>query len=310
MNYFTHEKHYNTLNNYFRHKYHSKIIKIALNGNFSCPNRDGVFSSEGCIFCSELGSGDFAGNPEKSLEVQFENIKRKMHKKWPEGKYIAYFQANTNTYGPIEKLKRLFNQALTLDKNIVGLNIGTRADCLSPKVIDLLKELNQKTDLTIELGLQSMHNETLKIINRGHDRQSFTDAVKKLRAQGIDVVVHIINGLPGETKEMMLDTIHYLNTLDIQGLKIHMLYILKNTPLQGYYQAHPFHVLSLDEYVHITIQQLKHLREDIIIHRITGDPPRDLLIEPKWTLKKFVVSNEIDKAMRKNNDYQGDAYHE
>jgi hypothetical protein len=310
MNYFTNEKHYNTLNNYYRHKFGIKIFKIALNGNFSCPNRDGVFSSQGCIFCSESGSGDFAGDPSMSLEKQFKDIKEMMHKKWHKGKYIAYFQANTNTYGPIKKLRTLFEKALELDENIVGLNIGTRADCFSPQIYDLLEELNQKTYLTIELGLQSMHNQTLKLINRGHDLQTFTKAVKELRKRKINVVAHIINGLPGEDEKMMLETIDYLNTLDIQGIKIHMLYIIKHTPLEIHYKVNPFHVLSLDEYVDITIKQLKRLRPDIIIHRITGDPPKDLLIEPSWTLKKFVVSNEIDKAMRKNNDYQGDTYHE
>ena len=310
MNYFTDEKHYNTLNHYFRHRFNTKIFKIALNGDFSCPNRDGVFSSEGCIFCSESGSGDFAGNKESSLEIQFNEIKSMMHKKWEDGKYIVYFQANSNTYGPIEKLRNLYYNALSLDENIVGINIGTRADCFSPKIYDLLEELNQKTYLTIELGLQSAHLKTLKLINRGHDVSTFKQTVKELRKRDIDVVVHIINGLPGENEQMMLETIDYCNSLDIQGIKIHMLYILKNTPLERYYLNHPFHILSLKEYVDITIKQLRKLKENIIIHRTTGDPPRDLLIEPEWTLKKFIVNNEIDKFMRKNQFYQGDLHHE
>jgi len=310
MNYFTDEKHYNTLNHYFRHRFNTKIFKIALNGDFSCPNRDGVFSSEGCIFCSESGSGDFAGNKESSLEIQFNEIKSMMHKKWEDGKYIVYFQANSNTYGPIEKLRNLYYNALSLDENIVGINIGTRADCFSPKIYDLLEELNQKTYLTIELGLQSAHLKTLKLINRGHDVYTFTQTVKELRKRDIDVVVHIINGLPGENEQMMLETIDYCNSLDIQGIKIHMLYILKNTPLERYYLNHPFHILSLKEYVDITIKQFRKLKENIIIHRTTGDPPRDLLIEPEWTLKKFIVNNEIDKFMRKNQFYQGDLHHE
>lgn len=310
MNYFTNEKHYNTLNHYYRHRFQSKIMKIALNGDFSCPNRDGVFSSKGCIFCSESGSGDFAGQKEDSLRKQFDDILAMMKKKWDNAKYIAYFQANSNTYGPIEKLKNLYNEALSLDDNIVGLNIGTRADCFSPKIFDLLEELNQKTYLTIELGLQSSHLITLELINRGHDILTFTKTVKELRKRKIDVVVHIINGLPGEDESMMLKTIDYLNQLDIQGIKIHMLYVLKNTALEDYYKKQPFHILTLEEYVDITVKQLKNLREDIIVHRITGDPPKDLLVEPLWTLKKFVVSNEIDKVMRKNKDYQGDSYHE
>jgi radical SAM protein (TIGR01212 family) len=310
MTYFTDEKHYNTLNHYYRSRFNSKIFKVALNGNFSCPNRDGVFSSQGCVFCSEAGSGDFAGKPEQSIEKQFNEIRDMMHKKWTDGKYIAYFQANTNTYGPIEKLRTLFNQALELDKDIVGLNIGTRPDCFSPKIYDLLEELNHKTYLTIELGLQSMHNQTLKNINRGHDRQAFTMAVSELRRRQIDVVVHIINGLPGEDETMMLETIDYINQLDIQGIKIHMLYVLKHTALANQYIHQDFDILSREEYVNITVKQLRKLNPEIIIHRLTGDPPRDLLIEPKWTLKKFVVTNEIDKLMRKNNYYQGDLYHE
>lgn len=308
MNYFTKEKHYNTLNNYYKSKYNTKIIKIALNGNFSCPNRDGVFSDKGCIFCSESGSGDFAGDRDIPLNEQYNQIKKMMNKKWKSGKYIAYFQANTNTYGPIEKLKKLFYEAINLDKDIIGLNIGTRPDCFSEKIYTLLTELNNQTNLTIELGLQTINETTLKLINRGHDVKTFTKAVNELRKRNINVVVHIINGLPYESKTDMINTIEYLNKLDIQGLKIHMLYILKNTPLEKYYQENKFHILSLNEYVDITTQQLRYLREDIIIHRITGDPPKDLLIAPDWTLKKFVVSNEIDKLMRKNNYYQGDLY--
>ncbi|MFW5889511.1 MAG: TIGR01212 family radical SAM protein [Bacillota bacterium] len=308
MKYFTKDKHYNTLNNYYKSKYNTKIMKIALNGDFSCPNRDGVFSDKGCIFCSERGSGDFAGNKEYSLATQFKQIKSMMNKKWKKGKYIAYFQANTNTYGPIDKLRKLFFDALNLDKDIIGLNIGTRPDCFNKKIYELLSEINQTTNLTIELGLQTINESTLKLINRGHDVKTFTKAVKELRKRNINVVVHIINGLPYETKSDMIATINYLNNLDIQGIKIHMLYVLKNTPLEKYYAENKFHTLTLQEYVDITTEQLRHLRDDIIIHRITGDPPRDLLITPKWTLKKFVVSNEIDKLMRKSNYYQGDLY--
>lgn len=308
MTYYTKEKHYNTLNHYYRSRFGSKIFKVALNGDFSCPNRDGVFSSKGCVFCSEAGSGDFAGKAEDTIEKQFNQIKSMMHKKWKNGKYIAYFQANTNTYGPIEKLESLFYKALSLDKDIIGLNIGTRPDCFSPKIYDLLEDLNKKTYLTVELGLQSMHNQTLKRINRGHDLDTFTEAVRQLRKRHIDVVVHIINGLPGENEEMMYETIDYLNTLDIQGLKIHMLYVIENTELGRQYKKDPFDILSMTSYVSITVNQLRRLNPKIIIHRITGDPPRSLLIEPTWVLKKFVVSNEIDKLMRSNDYYQGDLY--
>ena len=308
MNYFTKEKYYNTLNNYYKNKYNTKIMKIALNGDFSCPNRDGIFSDKGCIFCSESGSGEFAGNKENTLETQFKQIKSMMNKKWKKGKYIAYFQANTNTYGKIDKLRKLYYKALELDKDIIGLNIGTRPDCFNKKIYDLLSEINNKTDLTIELGLQTVNEKTLKLINRGHNVKTFTNTVDKLRKRNINIVVHIINGLPYETNSDMLATINYLNNLDIQGIKIHMLYVLKNTPLENFYAKNKFHILTLNEYIDITTKQLRHLREDIIIHRITGDPPKNLLITPKWTLKKFVVSNKIDKLMRNNNYYQGDLY--
>ena len=310
MKLLTEEKHYQTLNNFLRERFNTKIMKVALNGNFSCPNRDGVFSSEGCIFCSESGSGDFAGNKYEPIDVQYQHIKAMMNQKWPEGKYIVYFQANTNTYGPVDKLRKLFFQAIELDKDIVGISIGTRADCFSPKIYDLLEELNKVTYLTVELGLQSMHQKTLTYIHRGHDLITYTKAVNELRRRKINVVSHIINGLPNETPEMMLETVKYLNGLDIQGIKIHMLYILKNTPLETIYREQPFHILTLNEYVEITVNQLRHLHPKIVVHRITGDPPRDLLIEPSWTLKKFVVSNEIDKTMRKNHYHQGDLYHE
>jgi radical SAM protein (TIGR01212 family) len=308
MNYFTDEKHYNTLNNYYRHRFNSKVYKIALNGDFTCPNRDGSISRIGCVFCTDSGSGEFGGKAIDSLRDQFDKIKKMMQNKWKEGKYIVYFQSFSNTYGPIEKLRRIYYEALSLDKDIIGLNIGTRSDCFNEQVYNLLEELNQKTYLTVELGLQSMHDITLKSINRGHDLDNFIDTVKNLRKRNINVVVHIINGLPNETEEMMLKTAQLLNTLDIQGVKIHMLYIVKNTPLSRIYDRKPFQLLSMKEYVNITVKQLQLLNKNIIIHRVTGDPDRNELLEPKWTLKKFIVSNEIDKIMRKNNLYQGDLY--
>lgn len=308
MNYFTKEKHYNTLNNYYREVFGCKVYKIALNGDFTCPNRDGTISNSGCIFCSDSGSGEFGGKAEHELKKQFSTIKSMMQNKWAEGKYIAYFQSFSNTYGPIEKLRKIYYEALSLDRDIIGLNIGTRPDCFNEEVYQLLNELNHKTYLTVELGLQSMHDNTLKLINRGHDLRTFNETVSKLRNLGINVVVHIINGLPGETEAMMLKTADFLNDLDIQGVKIHMLYIQENTPLAKLYQKKPFQLLSMKEYVQITVKQLQLLNEQIIIHRLTGDPDRNELIEPKWTLKKFIVVNEIDKLMRKNNFYQGMNY--
>ncbi|MGD9963747.1 MAG: TIGR01212 family radical SAM protein [Candidatus Izemoplasmatales bacterium] len=308
MNYFTKEKPYNSLNNYYRNRFGSKVYKIALNGDFTCPNRDGKISRAGCIFCSDKGSGEFGGNYQNSLKEQFENVKKMMENKWKNGKFIVYFQSFSNTYAPINKLRKLYYEALSLDKDIIGLNIGTRSDCFNDEIYDLLTELNELTYLTIELGLQSMHDKTLKQINRGHDLASFVDTVKNLRKRNINVVVHIINGLMGETEEQMIETAKFLNTLDIQGVKIHMLYVTKNTPLARYYELKPFKLLSLKEYTDITVKQLTYLNDQIIIHRLTGDPERSQLIEPLWTLKKFIVVNEIDKIMRKNNLFQGMNY--
>ena len=304
------EKHYVTLNNYLKHKYHKKVFKISLNGNFSCPNRDGKLSTNGCIFCSEKGSGDFAGEKNHSLKDQFFEIKEKMSSKWNDGYYIAYFQANTNTYAPIDELKSKYEQIITpngpIDPNIKILSIATRPDCLSDDVIEYLSELNKKIKVIIELGLQTIHQNSIHLINRGYNNNIFEESLKKLQAKNIEVVVHIINGLPYETKEMMIETVKYLNNLNINGIKIHMLHIMKNTPLEAYYQNNPFHVLTLEEYVDIVTTQLRYLNQNIVIHRITGDAPKELLIEPLWTLKKFVVINEIDKLMRKEKIYQGD----
>lgn len=309
MNIMNTEKHYNTLNNYYRFKYHKKVFKIALNGNFTCPNIDGTVARGGCTFCTPLGSGDFAGNKQNPLEEQFENIKQMMHTKWPdEAYYVVYFQANTNTHGPIEKIKKLFDEAITLDKNIVMISIATRPDSLPDDVLDYLNDLNKRVPVQVELGLQTIYQKTSDLINRAHDLQCFDEAVHKLRERGIEVVVHIINGLPYETNEMMLKTAQHLNSLDIQGVKIHMLHVMEKTKMGFDYKKNPFPILTLEAYVDITVLQLRHLNKNIIIHRVTGDAPKSLLIEPTWTLKKFVVQNEIDKLMRKHNYFQGDLY--
>jgi len=305
MHFRTKEKPYNTLNNYYKQTYGQKVFKIALNGDFTCPNKDGSKGLGGCIYCSESGSGDFAGEKTASLKSQFNNIKHMMEQKWPNGLYIAYFQANTNTYKDVDTLRTLFEEALTLDPNIIGLSIATRCDALDQEKYQLLEELSSKTHLQIELGLQSMHEETATWMNRGHDLRCFEQAVKELRTRKIDTVVHIINGFPTETPEMMLDTAKYLNQLDIQGVKIHMLHVMENTALGKRYIKDPFHLLTLEEYRDIVIQQLTHLNEDIIIHRLTGDAPADQLIAPLWTKKKLVVMNEIDKYMRDHKLTQG-----
>ncbi len=297
-------KRYHTLDYYYKNRFGEKIFKVSLNAGFSCPNIDGTVGSGGCIYCSKSGSGEFGGNKKDSLEKQFQIIKNKMHKKWKEAKYIAYFQARTNTYAPVEKLKEIYERVLKI-KNVVGINIATRPDAITEECLDYLEELNKKTYLTIELGLQTTNEKTSILINRCHTLNCFETMVKKLREKKIDVVVHIINGLPYETKEDMINTIKYLNKLDIQGIKIHMLSILKNTTIEELFKKEKFKILSKEEYIDIVIEQLENLRPEIVIHRITGDPDPNELIEPFWLIKKFCVLNDIDKEMVKRDTYQG-----
>ena len=297
-------KRYHTLDYFYKHKFGCKIAKISLNGGFTCPNKDGTKGVGGCIYCSKLGSGDFAGKPSKSIKEQFNDIKKVMDKKWKDTKYIAYFQANTNTYAPVNILKEKYEEALNID-GVVGLNIATRADSITDECLNYLAELNKKTFLNIELGLQTIHKKTNKLINRGETLKEFEEMVKKLREKGINVIVHIINGLPYETKDDMLKTIKYLNKLDIQGIKIHMLHIIKDTKLEELYNKEHFHILTREEYVQIVCDELELLREEIVINRITGDPDPNDLIEPKWLIKKFCVLNEIDKEMARRDSWQG-----
>ena len=297
-------KRYHTLNYHYKEKYHCKVIKVSLNAGFTCPNIDGKVGYGGCIYCSKSGSGDFGGDISKSLSEQFDEIKEKLSKKWPRGKYIAYFQAHTNTYAPLSVLKEKYESVLKKD-NVIGIAIATRPDAIEDEVLDYFEELNKNTDVTVELGLQTIHEDTAKLINRCHSLNQFEEMVKKLRKRNIEVVVHIINGLPYETKEMMIETVKYLNHLDINGIKIHMLNIVKDTPLATLYQEKKFKVLSKEEYIDIVIQQLEYLRPEIVIHRITSDPDPKNLIEPTWLIKKFCVLNDIDKEMKKRNTYQG-----
>ena len=260
-------KRYHTLNYEYKTTYGKKVFKVSLNAGFSCPNKKNGY---GCIFCSPLGSGDFAGDKSEDLITQFEMVKQIMSKKWPDAYYIGYFQANTNTYAPVSILKEKFEPILKLP-NVVGLSIATRSDCINDDCLNYLIDLNKRTNLTIELGLQSMHDETLRMINRGHDLKNFDDCVKKLVKNNIKVVVHII----------------------------------KNTKLAEIYEEKPFHILSKDEYIDIVVNQLEYLKPTMIIHRLTGDPKKEDLIAPNWVLKKFVVLNDIDKEMVKRDTYQG-----
>lgn len=307
MNHFKYSntnKRYHTLDYFYKHKFQSKVFKVSLNAGFTCPNIDGKVGFGGCIYCSPSGSGDYAGNPKEDLIKQFNTIKEMLHLKWPKAKYIGYFQAHTNTYAPVDVLKEKFESIICLP-NVVGLNVATRADTITDECLDYLEDLNKRTYLTIELGLQTIHEETTKLINRCESLQTFEEMVLKLRKRKINVVIHIINGLPFETKEMMLETVKYLNKLDIQGIKIHMLHILKKTKLEELYKQKPFHVLSREEYVDIVCDQLEYLKPSIVINRITGDPNIDDLLEPKWLTKKFCVLNEIDKELVRRDSYQG-----
>ncbi len=291
-------KRYHTLNYFFRNKFGSKVFKVALNAGFTCPN----YKNGGCIYCSH-GSGN--NYQEMDLVEQFNLVKIPLERKWPNSKYIAYFQANTNTYAPLSVLKEKYEQVLIIP-NVYGLDIATRSDALSEEILDYLSELNKRTFLIVELGLQSMHEDTLKFIRRGHDLKSFEEAVKKLKERNIFVVVHIINGLPYETKEMMIETVKYLNTLGIDGIKIHMLYISTGTPIALIYKERAFHLLTKEEYIDIVCEQLEYLDPKIVIMRITGDPIKEELIAPTWLVKKFCVLNDIDKEMKKRDIYQGD----
>lgn len=293
-------KRYHTLDYYYKNKYNSKIFKISLNQNCSCPNIDGTKGFKGCIYCKN-GSGENRFMP---LKEQFELNKSILHKKWPNAKYIAYFQANSNTYGDINKLKNNFYEVLTYE-NVIGINIATRCDCINDDVLELLKNLNNKTDLVVELGLQTSNNKTLKLLNTCYTKEEFDKAINLLIKNNIKVVVHIINGLPFETKDDMLETVKYLNSKDIFGIKIHMLHILKDTALEKLYNETKFHVLEKCEYVDIVVNELEILRPEIVINRITGDPKVSDLVEPSWLVKKFTVLNEIDKEMVKRDSYQG-----
>ena len=297
-------KRYHTLNYYYKNKFGIKVFKVSLNGGFSCPNLDGKVGFGGCIYCSKSGSGEFGGDKEKSLTEQFYEMKEVVNKKHIPCKYIGYFQARTNTYADLDTLKRKYEEVLAIP-DVIGLNIATRCDAISDECLEYLTEHNKRTLLTIELGLQTIHEKTSKLINRCHTLEQFDSMVKRLRERHINVVVHIINGLPYETEEMMLDTIKHINTLDVQGIKIHMLHIIKDTGMANLYLKEKFHVLTKEEYIDIVIKQLEILEQKIIVNRITSDPDKETLLEPVWLTQKCQLLNDIDKEMKKRNTYQG-----
>ncbi|MGL4624047.1 MAG: TIGR01212 family radical SAM protein [Culicoidibacterales bacterium] len=298
-------KRYHTWNYHLREVYGEKVFKVSLNAGFTCPNIDGTATYGGCTFCSTKGSGDFAGNPADELVDQFTTIRNRTWQKWPDvTKFIGYFQAFSNTYAPVEVLREKYEAILALD-GVVGLAIATRPDCLADDVIEYLAELNTRTNLWIELGLQSMHDSTAKLINRGHDSATFVTAVEKLRAHNINVCVHIINGLPRETPEMMMETARFLADMDIQGVKIHLLHVLKNTAMAKMLEKNMMAPMTREDYVQVVCDQLEIFPAHVIMHRVTGDGGESELIAPLWSLKKFVVMNEIDKELVRRNSWQG-----
>lgn len=298
------EKRYYSLNSFLRNKFGDKVFKISLDAGFSCPNRDGKVGKGGCIYCSERGSGDFSGDRKFSITEQFEQVKSIMKNKWKSQKYIAYFQAYTNTYAKVDVLRKKYDEAISQD-GVVALAIATRPDCLDNDVLDLIEEYSKQIYTWVELGLQTSNEETAKIINRGYKLPVFEKAVSDLRKRNIDVVVHTIFGLPQETHDDMLNTIKYLSNLDINGIKIHLLHLMKNTPLVKLYEDGKLKFLDRDEYVDLVCKAISILPKDVVIHRLTGDAPRNLLIGPKWSLKKWEVLNQIDNTLKEKNIYQG-----
>lgn len=298
------EKRYYSLDYYLKQTYGEKLYKIALDGGMTCPNRDGTLGARGCIFCSAGGSGDFAGDRRTSITEQIEAGKAQSIRKHNGSSYIAYFQAYTNTYAPVSYLRSVFTEAIN-HPDIRILSIATRPDCLNDDVLALLAELNKKKPVWVELGLQTIHEETAQFIRRGYKLPVFEDALRKLRKIGITVIVHTILCLPGESREMMLDTIRYLNTQDIQGIKLQLLHILKHTDLADYYEKYPFHLPSREEYYELLGMCICNLRPDIVIHRLTGDGPRKLLVAPLWTGNKRQVLNGMQRYFKEQNIWQG-----
>ncbi|HBN55862.1 MAG TPA: TIGR01212 family radical SAM protein [Lachnospiraceae bacterium] len=301
------DKPYHSLDYELKERFHEKVYRLALNAGMTCPNRDGRIGYGGCIFCSGSGSGDFASDPALSVTQQIETGRQRLAAKRPVNKYIAYFQAYTNTYAPVSYLRKVFTEAI-LHPDIVLLSIATRPDCLEPDVLRLLAELNRIKPVWVELGLQTVHEDTAAFIRRGYSLPVFADAVSRLRLCGIEVITHVILGLPGEDKKRMLETIQYLNAQDIQGIKLQLLHILKGTDLALYYEQNPFPVFTLEEYADTIVSCIQMLRPDIVVHRLTGDGPKELLIAPLWSSAKRRVLNTIHGTFRTLDTWQGKYY--
>ena len=298
------EKRYYSLDYYLKQTYGEKLYKLSLNGGMSCPNRDGTLDTRGCIFCSRGGSGDFASDASLSVTEQIEAGKLLVKRKHSGTGYIAYFQAYTNTYAPVDDLRKLFTEAVS-HPDIRILSVATRPDCLDDHVITLLKEISRIKPVWVELGLQTIHPESAAFIRRGYDLPVFEQAVRKLHSAGIHTIVHTILFLPEETTTQMLETVRYLNALPIQGIKFQLLHVLKYTDLADYYESHPFFLPSMEEYFDTLGECIAALRPDIVIHRLTGDGPKSLLTAPLWTGNKRLVLNQLQAYLKRQDIWQG-----
>lgn len=298
------DKPYYSLDYYLKEKFGEKVYKIALDGGMTCPNRDGTLDTRGCIFCSSGGSGDFAVHKKTFVTEQINDAITllKSHGKKTGSKYIAYFQSYSNTYASADYLRSLYMEALN-HPDIVGLSIGTRPDCFNEEIYALISECNSIKPVWVELGLQTIHEKTADFIRRGYPLSTFEETVKRLRSLNIDIVTHIILGLPGETTEDIIETIHYLNNADIQGIKLQLLHILKGTDLADYLPE--LKIFTEEEYINLLVKCIGELSPDIVIHRLTGDGPKDLLLAPLWSLNKRHVLNNLSHTLKEENMYQG-----
>ncbi len=298
---------YYSVNRYLRQTYNQKLYKLSLNGGFTCPNRDGTLETRGCIFCSEKGSGDFSESAFLPISEQIELGKKRLQNKYKNGKYIGYFQSFTNTYGTLTHLEDIYMQAVS-HPDIQVLSIATRPDCITSDIIMLLKKINAIKPVWIELGLQTTNETSAEFIRRGYPLSVYDDCVYALHEAGIPVITHVILGLPGETLDTLLETIAHINSLPVWGIKLQLLHILQGTDLATYYKEQPFPVLTLDEYCYWLSEAINTLREDIVIHRLTGDGPKSLLIEPKWSANKKNVLNTVNQYFRTHGTRQGGKY--
>lgn len=303
------EKRYYSVDYYLKNTFGEKVYRLSLNGGMTCPNRDGTLDTRGCIFCSAAGSGDFAQNARESIPKQLSDAKAQIRTKRNCNKFIAYFQAYTNTYAPVDYLRAIFMEAIQ-DPDVVILSIATRPDCLSDEVLDLLRELNQIKPIWIELGLQTIHPETSHFIRSGFTLECFHEAVNRLSALSIPVIVHVILGLPGETRTQMLETVSHVGALHVFGIKLQLLHVLSDTDLGTLYKEQPFHLFTQEEYCQLIVDCLAILPPEITIHRLTGDGPKDLLIGPLWSSAKRSVLNQIYRELKAQDIWQGKHYKE